>query len=166
MLREMKVAGVSLDPLTEMPIILLKDAAGTRCLPIWIGTLEAAAIAAEIEEIKLSSPTTHDLLKSILFELGASVVRVEIMDLKEGTYRSNLVLKQGSKTTSIDARPSDAIAIALRAGCPILVEEHVVEQAREIDLRWQPKQMMQSDPSKLKEMLANLPDQHFGKWKM
>ena len=162
MLLEMKVVSLALDPMTQMPILILKDLSEEHTLPIWIGLVEAGAIATELEQIQLSRPMTHDLLKTLLDEAGVQLLHVEVTDLRENTYYATLVLTQSGRVFEVDARPSDAIALALRAHCPIRVEESVLEKAREIDLR----RKSSADGEPVGDELASLPDEDFGKWKM
>ncbi|MFQ5853610.1 MAG: bifunctional nuclease family protein [Candidatus Binatia bacterium] len=124
---EMAVAGLTLDPVTKTPIVILKDPDNKLNLPIWIGLLEATAMATELEGIKMARPMTHDLLKSILTELGGSVELVEITELKENTYYAAIYLNIAGRQTTIDSRPSDAIALALRCKSPIYVAKAVLE---------------------------------------
>jgi len=166
MLIEMKVTGLTIDPMTEMPILILKDSEEKHALPIWIGLVEAGAIASELEQIDLARPMTHDLLKTILDDLGAQVVHVEITDLRENTYYATLVLKHGARVFEVDARPSDAIALALRAECPIRVNEDVIEKAREIDLGTSRSLTRRGECEPTSEALAAMRDEEFGKWKM
>ena len=162
MLIEMKVAGLAIDPMTEMPILILKDMKDENPLPIWIGLVEAGAIATELEKIALARPMTHDLMRNMLDLLGVTVMHVEISDLRESTYFAMIVLQQGSKVLEVDARPSDAIALALRVGCPIRVDEAVLEKAREIDLRGK----QGKGEAEGEDTLSGLSDEDFGKWKM
>ncbi len=161
MLIDMKVSGLAIDPMTEMPILILKDLNDGNALPIWIGLVEAGAIATELEKIALARPMTHDLMRNMLDQLGVQVMHVEISDLRESTYFAAIVLQQGAKVVEVDARPSDAIALALRVGCPIRVDESVLEKAREIDLRGK-----QAKGEGEEDALSGLPDEDFGKWKM
>ncbi|MFQ5542133.1 MAG: bifunctional nuclease family protein [Candidatus Binatia bacterium] len=124
---EMAVAGLTLDPVTKTPIVLLKDSDNKLNLPIWIGLLEATAMATELEGIKMARPMTHDLLKNVLMEVGVSVNFVEITELKENTYYALVHLKLNGRELSIDSRPSDAIALALRSKSPIYVSKAVLE---------------------------------------
>ena len=124
---EMSVGGLTLDPVTKTPIVILKDTENKLNLPIWIGLLEATAMATEIEGIKMARPMTHDLLKNILGEVGCSVESVSITDLKENTYYAAVLLNLAGKQLEIDSRPSDAIAIALRTKSPIYVSKAVLE---------------------------------------
>lgn len=123
----MSVGGLTLDPVTKTPIVILKDTDNKLNLPIWIGLLEATAMATELEGIKMARPMTHDLLKNILGEMGCSVESVEITDLKENTYYASVYLKVSGRELVIDSRPSDAIALALRTKSPIYVAKAVLE---------------------------------------
>jgi len=125
---EMPVGGLTLDPVTKTPIVILKDTENKLNLPIWIGLLEATAMATEIEGISMARPMTHDLLKTLLAEVGCAVQSIEITELKENTYYAaiNLTLA-GGRQLMLDSRPSDAIALALRAKCPIYVAKAVLE---------------------------------------
>ncbi len=124
---QMSVGGLTLDPVTKTPIVILKDADNKLNLPIWIGLLEATAMATELEGIKMARPMTHDLLKNTLAELGGAVEFVEITELKENTYYALINLKISGKEITIDSRPSDAIALALRTKSPIYVAKAVLE---------------------------------------
>ncbi|MEE8075673.1 MAG: bifunctional nuclease family protein [Candidatus Binatia bacterium] len=124
---EMAVAGLTLDPVTKTPIVLLKDSDNKLNLPIWIGLLEATAMATELEGIKMARPMTHDLLTNVLTEVGVSVNFVEITELKENTYYALVHLKINGRELAIDSRPSDAIALALRSKSPIYVSKAVLE---------------------------------------
>ncbi len=126
---KMKLKSVRLDVTTNQPVVILKDENRDRYLPIWIGQSEAQSIMMELEGIKPSRPLTHDLLKSILVKLGAVVDGIVINDLKDGTYFAKIKVKVDSKLMEIDSRPSDAIAIAVRTGAPIFVEDSVIEEA-------------------------------------
>jgi len=124
---EMSVGGLTLDPVTKTPIVILKDTENKLNLPIWIGLLEATAMATEIEGIKMARPMTHDLLKTILGEFGCAVESVEITELKENTYYASVNLNVAGRQVMIDSRPSDAIALALRTKSPIYVAKAVLE---------------------------------------
>ena len=119
---EMKVEGLTLDPLTNMPIIILKDLAGDKALPIWVGYFEANAIALEIEKINTPRPMTHDLLNNIISSLQAKVKHILVTDLKDNTFFAEILVIQNGSDMTIDSRPSDAIALALRSKSPIFVE--------------------------------------------
>ncbi len=124
---QMSVGGLTLDPVTKTPIVILKDTENKLNLPIWIGLLEATAMATEIEGIKMARPMTHDLLKTILGEVGGSVESVEITELKENTYYASVNISLSGRRVMIDSRPSDAIALALRTKSPIYVAKAVLE---------------------------------------
>lgn len=126
---EMIVGGLTLDPVTKSPIVILKDRESKLNLPIWIGLLEATAMATELEGIKMARPMTHDLLRNILDELGVEVKSIEISDLRDNTYFAVIHLRVGDETLHIDARPSDAISLALRTKSPIFVQKHVLERS-------------------------------------
>ncbi|NDC36879.1 MAG: bifunctional nuclease family protein [Proteobacteria bacterium] len=127
---EMFVGGLVLDPHSQHPVVVLKDESGDMCLPIWIGVAEATSIASAIKNLNMPRPLTHDLMTDIFQELGVKVQRIVITDLKESTYFAELILSIGEKALIIDSRPSDAIAIAVRAQAPIFVAQHVIDQAK------------------------------------
>ncbi len=126
---QMRVEGLTLDPATKTPIIVLRDAENKINLPIWIGLLEATAIATELEKIEVARPMTHDLLRTLVDELEARVEAVEVSDLKDSTFYATIYVKRGDREIAIDARPSDALAVAIRADCPIFVAKKVLEQS-------------------------------------
>lgn len=128
---EMFVGGLVLDPATQAPIVVLKDETGEVTLPIWIGIAEATSIASAIKQVAMARPLTHDLFYELLLELGITVQRIVITELKDSTYFAELVLGQGDRVFVLDARPSDAIAMALRATAPIFVAQSVLDQARQ-----------------------------------
>jgi bifunctional DNase/RNase len=170
MMIEMKVAGLTIDPFTNMPIIILKDLAERNAVPIWIGLVEASAIATELEKIQLSRPMTHDLLKNVLDTLGVQVTKVEVNDLRENTFFASIFLAREGGILEIDSRPSDAIALALRTGATIYIAQHVIEKARKVDLQEREKQvgrpLTEEEKEKWSEVLENLPPEQFGKYKM
>jgi bifunctional DNase/RNase len=127
---EMFVGGLVLDPATQAPIVVLKDESGQITLPIWIGIPEATSIASAIKQVTMARPLTHDLFFDLLLEVGVTVQRVVITELKESTYFAELVLGQGDRVMVLDSRPSDAIAMALRASAPIYVAQSVLDQAK------------------------------------
>lgn len=127
---EMFVGGLVMDPATQAPIVVLKDESGSVTLPIWIGITEATSIASAIKQISMARPLTHDLFYDLLLQLGITVQRIVITELKESTYFAELILGQGDKVLVLDSRPSDAIAMALRAAAPIYVTQQVLDQAR------------------------------------
>jgi uncharacterized protein len=164
---EMVVAGIALDPVTKMPIIILKDLNGENALPIWIGIAEASAIATQLEKIDLARPMTHDLIKNILRALDVSLERIEVTALKDNTFFASIHLNFGGTRLTIDSRPSDAIALALRTESPILVSEEVLQQAKSIDLqKMENDSSTQEEKEKWKEILENLTPEAFGKYKM
>jgi bifunctional DNase/RNase len=122
----MTVGGVTLDPVTKTPVVLLKDEREELTLPIWVGLLEATAMATELEGVKMARPMTHDLLKRIVEEVGASVSRIIVTELRENTFYAEIELMVGGRRHALDARPSDAISLALRTGCPIFVSRDVI----------------------------------------
>ena len=161
----MKVFGLTIDPLTNSPIMILKNLEGDKTVPIWIGLLEATAIAGELENIKFSRPMTHDLMKNMMDQLGVRLAKVEICDLRDNTFFALLYMILKDKEFSMDARPSDAIALALRAEAPIYVEEQVILKSKDIDLG--PKGEVQSaEGKKWTEILESLSPDEFGKYKM
>jgi len=159
---EMKVRGLALDPVSNMPIIILRDEEEKRSLPIWVGIFEANAIALELEKISTPRPMTHDLIKNILESVEAKVEKIVINDLRDNTFFALIHLRLGEEEITVDSRPSDAIALALRVGAPILVEEDVVRRAKSVEVA--PKES--DDQEKLKEWLENLKPEDFGKYKM
>src|SRR5262245_36365686 len=126
---QMSVGGLTLDPVTKTPIVILKDSENKLNLPIWIGLLEATAMATELEGIKMARPMTHDLLRSVLGELGAVVEAIEVTDLRENTYYELIHLEVAGRRVTIDCRPSDAISLALRTKSPIYVAKKVLESS-------------------------------------
>jgi hypothetical protein len=163
---EMKVSGLTMDPITNTPIVILKDLEEKKAIPIWIGIFEASAIATEIEKITFSRPMTHDLLNEILKALRAEVLRIEIHDLRNNTFFANIQLLTDGNVIVIDARPSDAIAIALRAGAPIFVDTKVIEKSRNVDFGTKMTDLDRLKKEKLAEFLENLSPEDFGKYKM
>ena len=126
---EMKVSGLTIDPLTNTPIVILKDLEGKRAVPIWIGLFEASAIATELEKISFSRPMTHDLIRDLLKILEAKVMKIEIVDLRNNTFFACIHLKRNGDTLIVDSRPSDAIALALRTGASVQVADEVLAEA-------------------------------------
>lgn len=162
---QMKVTGLTIDPFTSMPIIILKDLDEKCALPIWIGLIEASSIATELEDIKLSRPMTHDLLKNILDSLEVGVERVEVSDLADNTFYAKISLTKGEEKFEMDCRPSDAIAVALRTKAPIFVARNVMEKSRKIDLASETG-TDEARKQKWTEILENLSPEDFGKYKM
>lgn len=163
---EMKVAGLTMDPLTNTPIVILKDMDNKRAIPIWIGLYEATAIATEMEQISFSRPMTHDLLRDILYSLAVAVDKVEIIDIRNNTFFANIHLKQEGRLIIVDSRPSDAIALALRAKVSIFVDEKVIDKSRNVDFGLKDEDIDDIKKEKLKEFLENLSQEDFGKYKM
>ncbi len=161
---EMKVAGLTIDPFTNAPIMILRDLEDKKTLPIWIGILEASAIASELEKLKFSRPMTHDLIRNILEEVEVRVRRVDVTDLKDNVYYATIHLEKGETTYRIDARPSDAIAIALRTGSPIFVENSILEKSKNIELSTDKDK--KEGAQSLLELLDELSPDAFGKYKM
>jgi bifunctional DNase/RNase len=157
---EMKVRGLTLDPLSNMALVILRDLEGTKALPIWVGIPEANAIALEIEQVPTPRPMTHDLIKSILEGINATVTRVVVNDLKDSTFYATITLSLGGREYHVDSRPSDAIAVALRVKAPIYVTLDVIERAGSIDLS---AQNLTEDTDTLKEWLENIKPEDFGK---
>jgi bifunctional DNase/RNase len=166
MLIEMKISGLTIDPITNTPIVILKDLTEKKAIPIWIGLFEASAIATEMEKISFSRPMTHDLMNDVLKVLGIELLKIEICDLRNNTFFANLYLLKNGENFIIDARPSDAIALALRAQAPIYVDEKVIEKSRNIDFGSKITDLDQLKDDKLKEFLENLSPDDFGKYKM
>jgi len=167
MMIEMKVTGLTIDPFSNMPIIVLKDLEEKSALPIWIGLIEASAIATELEKIQLSRPMTHDLMKNVLGVLRVEVEKVEISDLRDNTFFAQIFLKSADQKHVIDSRPSDAIALALRTSAPIFVDKKVIEKSRNIDMKKAGKEGEQkAKEEKWAEILENLNPDQFGKYKM
>jgi bifunctional DNase/RNase len=166
MLIKMKVTGLTIDPLTNTPIVILKDMQEKKAIPIWIGLFEASAIATELEKITFSRPMTHDLLTDILRILEIEVTKIEINDLRNNTFFANIYLVKEGRSLVIDARPSDAIAIALRANAPIFVDDKVIEKSRNVDFGTKLTDIDKLKDENLKEFLENLSPDDFGKYKM
>lgn len=161
---EMKVKGLALDPLSNLPIIILRDEDDKRSLPIWIGIYEANAIALELEKIETPRPMTHDLIKNILETIEARVLKVMVTDLKENTFYAVLHLQAGGTEYTVDSRPSDAIALALRVGAPIYVDEDVVRKAKTLEVGKEGEPVKADDPDQLREWLQNIKPEDFEKF--
>ena len=127
---EVRIRGLMMDPATNMPIVVLKDVASETVMPIWVGIFEANAIAVEIEKVAAPRPMTHDLTRNLIHHLNGSLERVVITELRDDTFYATLWVRQENESVTIDARPSDAIALALRADCPIYVSEQVMQSAK------------------------------------
>jgi len=161
MLIEMTIKGLMVDPVTNLPIVILKDKDGDRVLPIWVGIFEANAIALQIENIATPRPMTHDLLRNVIHDLKASVQKIVVCDLQENTFYALIYLGLNGDTVAIDARPSDAIALALRTRAPIFVEETVIDHAKTVDFTTE-----KADADRLHKWLESLDPDDLGKYKM
>jgi hypothetical protein len=158
---EMMIKGLMIDPITNMPIVILKDKGGDRVLPIWVGVFEANAIALQIENIATPRPMTHDLLRNIITDLDGQVDRVVVSDLKDNTFFAIIHLTVKGEAVVVDARPSDAIALALRTRAPILVDETVIDNAKTVDFTSE-----RADSDRLQKWLESLDPDDMGKYKM
>jgi len=158
---EMTIKGLMVDPITDMPIIILRDKDGQRVLPIWVGVFEANAIALQIENVTTPRPMTHDLLRNVIHDLKADILKIVVSDLKENTFFALIHLNVNGEAMVIDARPSDAIALALRARAPIFVEEKVIDQAKTVDLTPD-----KGETERLQKWLESLDPDDMGKYKM
>ncbi|MFA4915088.1 MAG: bifunctional nuclease family protein [Syntrophales bacterium] len=166
MLIEMKVSELTLDPVTNTPILILKDIHDKNAIPIWIGIFEASAIAMELEKVTFSRPMTHDLLKDVLDTFRINVSMIAITDLKNNTFFASIHLLKDGVELVVDSRPSDAIALALRVKAPIFVDNKVIEKSRDIDFGTKMVDIDDVKKEKLKEFLENLSPEDFGKYKM
>ncbi len=160
---EVQIRGLMLDPVTNMPIVVLKDVASDLVLPIWVGVFEANAIALELEKTATPRPMTHDLLRNLARGLNASVEKVVVSDLKEDTFYATIWLRQGNEQVAMDARPSDAIALALRFDCPIFVAKSVLGRTRQ---QVGADSDVNLNPDELKKWLENLNEDETGGYKM
>jgi uncharacterized protein len=161
MLIEMSIKGLMVDPITNMPIVILKDKLGERILRIWVGLFEANAIALQIENVSTPRPMTHDLLRNIITDLDGRVDRIVVSDLKDNTFFAVIHLTVRGERIAVDARPSDAIALALRTRSPILVEEAVIDNAKSVEVFSEPM-----DNARLQKWLESLDPSELGKYKM
>jgi len=159
---EVRIRGLMMDPATNMPIVVLKDVASETVMPIWVGIFEANAIAIEIEKITAPRPLTHDLTRNLISHLNARLERVVINELKDDTFFAVLWLRQGDEPMTVDARPSDAIALALRADCPIYVNEQVMQTAK-LNTSGPPEG---PTAEQLRGWLEGLNDEDLGRYKM
>jgi len=157
----MEIAGLALDEKSRAPIVVLKDATGNHVLPIVVGIMEASAIAAQLEGVDLPRPMTHDLLATVVSELGGEVTEIEVCDLINDTFYARIRIKVGKETLELDARPSDSIALALRSGARITVSEKVLKATSQ-----KPPIGGGDDEATWKDVLENLEDDDFGKYKM
>ena len=158
---EMKIRGLMMDPVTNMPIVVLKDAGGTAILPIWVGIYEANAIALEIEKVQTPRPMTHDLLKNLLLGLNVHVHKVVVNELRDDTFYALIWMEREGQMMSMDSRPSDALALALRLDCPIFVEEAVLKSSK-VSSAVADK----TSSEELRKWLEGLSDEDLGRYKM
>ena len=161
MLTPMVVSSVVVDSLTNSPIVVLKEIGGKETLLIWIGLLEANAIASELEGAKLSRPMTHDLLKNLLDLTDVKVRKVEVCDLRENTYFARIHFRHREKDMWIDARPSDALALSLRINTPIFVDDKVIKKSKHMELQVEAEDKSEQG-KKWQKVLENLDPEDFG----
>jgi bifunctional DNase/RNase len=157
---EMKIRGLMMDPVTNMPIVILKDVDSETVLPIWVGIYEANAIALEIEKVTTPRPMTHDLIKNVLTGLEASVHKVVVTELKEDTFYAVIWMERDGQVISIDSRPSDALAVALRMDCPIYVDDEVLKNSKMANVN------DRVSSEELRKWLDGLNDEDLGRYKM
>ena len=158
---EMKIRGLMMDPVTNMPIVILKDVNGASVLPIWVGIYEANAIALEIEKVATPRPMTHDLIKNLLLGLETHVHKVVVTELRDDTFYAVIWLEKEGQVISIDSRPSDALALALRTDCPIYVEDEVLKSSK---ISGTASDKVNNE--ELRKWLENLGDEDMGRYKM
>ncbi len=158
---EVKIRGLMMDPVTNMPVVVLKDTQNGSILPIWVGIYEANAIALEIEKVQTPRPMTHDLLKNVLLGLNVRVHKVVVCDLKDDTFYALIWMERDGQMMSVDSRPSDALALALRLDCPIYVDEEVLKNSRIASAATE-----RSSNEELRKWLENLNDEDMGRYKM
>ena len=154
---EMSIKGLMVDPITNTPIVILRDKEGQKVLPIWVGIFEANAIALQIENISTPRPMTHDLLRNVIHDLKANVEKIVVCDLQDGTFYALIYLRVDGESVAIDSRPSDAIALALRTRAPIFVEEAVIDSAKTVDVTTD-----KSDADRLQKYLESLDPDDLG----
>ena len=158
---EMKIRGLMMDQVTNMPIVVLKDSTGEAVLPIWVGIYEANAIALEIEKVTTPRPMTHDLIKVLLMGLEASIKKVVVSELKDDTFYALIWVERNGELISVDSRPSDALALALRHDCPIYVEDRVLQTSKTSSTVSE-----KVNNEELRKWLENLNDEDLGRYKM
>ncbi|HMI51406.1 MAG TPA: bifunctional nuclease family protein [Candidatus Saccharimonadales bacterium] len=157
----MKIRGLMMDPVTNMPIVVLKDVQGQAVLPIWVGVYEANAIALEIEKVQTPRPMTHDLLKNVLMGLDGRVAKIVVNELKDDTFYALIWVERDGQMMTIDSRPSDALALALRMDCPIFVDEQVLKNSKVSGVLSE-----KTTNDQLKTYLEGLSDDDLGRYKM
>lgn len=158
---EMKIRGLMMDPVTNMPIVILKDVSGNAILPIWVGIYEANAIALEIEKVSTPRPMTHDLIRTLLHGLETSVRKIVVSELKEDTFYAMIWLERNGELISVDSRPSDALAVALRLDCPIYVDDSVLSSSKMANTVSD-----RINNEELRRWLEGLNDEDLGRYKM
>lgn len=158
---EMKIRTLMMDPVTQMPIVILRDMQGETILPIWVGVYEANAIALEIEKVSTPRPMTHDLIKTILTGLNVTIQKIVVSELKEDTFYALIWMERNGELISIDSRPSDALALALRLDCPIYVDDQVLKTSK---MATTAQDKVNND--QLRQWLEQLNDEDFGRYKM
>jgi bifunctional DNase/RNase len=165
MLHKVNIAGLTMDPASNTPIIILKSEEDDQAIPIWIGLLEATSIASALQQIEFDRPMTHDLFKNFADMMNAHVIRVEVCDLKDNTFYARIYFEDGERRFDMDARPSDAIAIALRFGAPIYVDDRVVQHSKKGE---GPSEVFDEseEGKKWAEYLEKLSPEDFGKYKV
>jgi bifunctional DNase/RNase len=159
---EMKIRGLMMDPVTNMPIVILKDVCSAHVLPIWVGIYEANAIALEIEKVSTPRPMTHDLIKTLLVGLDAGIKKVVVNELKDDTFFAVIWVQRNGELISVDSRPSDALALALRLDCPIFVDDSVLKSSK---LASNVAEKVSTN-QELRRWLENLGDEDLGRYKM
>ena len=158
---EMQIRGLMMDPVTNMPIVVLKDVGSDAVLPIWVGIFEANAIALELEKTATPRPMTHDLLRNLARGLNGRVNKVVVAEMRQDTFYAVIWMEQGGETVTLDARPSDAIALALRSDCPIYVAQDVLDRSRQVS-----DGAGNINAEELRKWLENLNDDEMGRYKM
>ena len=158
---EVKIKGLMIDPINNMPIVILRDPKSDSVLPIWVGIFEANAIAQQLENVLPPRPMTHDLLRDVIRGLSARISRIVITDLKDNTFYALIHVENAAGPLTIDSRPSDAIALALRASAPIFVDSDVLEKAKNVDLSAD-----SADNDRMRKWLETLDEKELGKYEM
>ena len=158
---EMKIRGLMMDPVNNMPIVILKDVHGNTVLPIWVGVYEANAIALEIEKVSTPRPMTHDLIRNLLIGLNTGLRKVVVSELKDETFYAVIWLERNGQAITVDSRPSDALALALRHDCPIYVDDRVLQSSRNSN-----SVSEKVNNEELRKWLENLNDEDLGRYKM
>jgi len=158
----MKIRGLMMDPVTNMPIVILKDVCSAHVLPIWVGIYEANAIALEIEKVSTPRPMTHDLIKTLLVGLDAGIQKVVVNELKDETFFAVIWVHRNGELISVDSRPSDALALALRLDCPIYVDDSILKSSKQAASLTE----RAGSNQELRRLLESLGDEDFGRYKM